>query len=93
MRKLVRPWTEEDDAQLRRLLASGASAARASVAMKRNMKDLRRRASKMGMPFPTLRLRRKRFAEAEAEQRQKEGEPLVADRVGDQTGPSGVGPV
>jgi hypothetical protein len=73
MRKLVRPWTEEDDAQLRHLLASGASAARASVAMKRNMGQLRRRASKMGMAFPDLRLRRKRLAEAAAAQKHKEG--------------------
>ena len=75
MRKLVRPWTEEDDAQLQRLLASGATAARASVAMKRNMQQLRVRARKMGMAFPNLQLRKKMLAGAEAAQRHKEGLP------------------
>jgi len=58
-RPLARPWTEEDTALLRRLVASGASAARASVAMKRNKRNLMIKARELGTPFLTLQERRK----------------------------------
>jgi hypothetical protein len=65
MRKLTRPWTDEDDALLLRLAASGASAMRASVALKKNKKHLKARARKLGTPFVVTRRRRKLQARAE----------------------------
>ena len=75
MRKLARPWTEEDDALLRKLACSGASAMRASVAMKRSKSHLISRARELGVPFADVRVQRKMRARAEEEQRQREGLP------------------
>ena len=76
MRKLLsRPWTEEDTALLQRLVATGASAARASVAMRRNKGNLVAKARELGTPFMTLREQRKVQAEAEEQQRQEQGLP------------------
>jgi hypothetical protein len=72
-RLLARPWTEEDTAFLQRLIASGASAARASVAMKRNKVNLMVKARELGMPFMSLREQRK--MQARVEERQKPGVP------------------
>jgi hypothetical protein len=74
-RPLARPWTEDDTALLQRLVASGASAARASVAMKRNKGNLMVKARELGMPFLTPREQRKMQARAEEHQRQKHGTP------------------
>jgi hypothetical protein len=71
MRKLLaRPWTQEDTALLQWLVASGASAARASVAMKRNRKNLMVKARELGIPFVTQRKQRKMRARAEDQHRQ-----------------------
>jgi hypothetical protein len=75
MRKLSRLWTEEDDALLRRLVASGASATRASVALKRSKTHTQARARELGTPFPDLRVQRQKRMRAEQEQRKKEGLP------------------
>ena len=72
MRKLVRPWMQEDDALLRRLVASGASAARASAMLKRTMANIKARARKLGTPFPNSRFKRKMQTRPEGEQRKEE---------------------
>ncbi|QHO75984.1 hypothetical protein ACH79_28620 [Bradyrhizobium sp. CCBAU 051011] len=46
-----RTWSEEDLERLRALVLSGASAVRASVALKRPLKVAKLRARKMGVPF------------------------------------------
>jgi hypothetical protein len=65
MRLLSRPWTEQDTALLKKLHASGASALRASIALKRNKLQLMARARQLGIPFMSLRERRKRQTERE----------------------------
>ena len=75
MRNLSRRWTEEDDALLRELVSAGASASRASVAMKRNRGNVMLRARRLGTPFPTLRAQRVKRMRAEEEQREKQGLP------------------
>lgn len=65
MRKLRRPWTAEETELLKRLHASGASAVRASLALKRNKTSLMQRARELGIPFLSLRERKKRQAERE----------------------------
>ena len=65
MRKLNRPWTDEDTALLKKLHASGASALRASLALKRNKQNVMIRARKLGIPFLSLRELKKRQADRE----------------------------
>ena len=50
-----RPWTDEDIERLKQLHASGASALRASVALKRNRVSVMTRALQLGIPFPSIR--------------------------------------
>ena len=54
-------WTESDAARLRALIASGASALRASVALKRSLSVTKLKARELGVPFPSeAELRAKR---------------------------------
>jgi hypothetical protein len=65
MRRLSRPWSEEDTELLKKLHAAGASALRASVALKRNKSRIMEKARKLGVPFPSLRERKKQQVERE----------------------------
>ena len=65
MRKLTRPWTDEDTERLRTLHSSGASALKAALALKRNRKNVMVRARMLGIPFLTSRERKERQAERE----------------------------
>ena len=65
MRKLTRPWTDEDTELLKRLHASGASALRASLALKRNKTRVMGKARELGIPFLSVRERKKRQTERE----------------------------
>jgi len=62
MFRLSRPWTPEDDDRIRSLAAEGASAVRASVALKRNKASVIGRARKLGCPFQTIRAAREKWA-------------------------------
>jgi hypothetical protein len=54
-------WTESDAERLRALIASGASAVRASVALKRSLSVTKLKARELGVPFPSeAELRAKR---------------------------------
>jgi hypothetical protein len=75
LRRIVRPWTEEDIARLKRLQASGASPARASVALKRSRLYVMEKARELGLPFMTMRERRKHQASREAAERVAAGLP------------------
>jgi GcrA cell cycle regulator len=52
-------WTVEQTGKLQGLVASGASAVRAAVAMKRSTSAVRAKARELGTPFPTMRETRK----------------------------------
>jgi hypothetical protein len=69
-------WTEEECERLRAHIASGGSAARASVIFKRPITSLQTQARKLGTPFPDSRVVRKqrliRCAEAEREAQRRE---------------------
>jgi hypothetical protein len=65
MRRLSRPWSDEDTELLKKLHAAGASALRASVALKRNKSRIMDKARKLGVPFASLRERKKQQAERE----------------------------
>ena len=77
MRKLTRPWTDDDTAHLQKLIASGASAMRASIVLKRNQEQIKIRARQLGTPFPNVYERRQLQARAEDEQRRREGLPNI----------------
>ena len=62
MRRLSQPWTTEDDERIRSLAAQGASAVRASVALRRNKASVTGRARKLGCPFRTISAARKKWA-------------------------------
>jgi predicted deacylase len=53
-------WSATDDEQIRLMVARGASAFRASVALKRSRPSLLQRARKLGCPFSSLREARKK---------------------------------
>lgn len=57
-------WTESDAERLRALIASGSSALRASVALKRSLSVIKMKARELGVPFPSeaeLRAKRRRI--------------------------------
>ena len=57
-------WSESDAARLRALIASGASALRASVALKRSLSVTKLKARELGVPFRSeaeLRAKRRRI--------------------------------
>ena len=57
-------WSESDAARLRALIASGASALRASVALKRSLSVTKLKARELGVPFESeaeLRAKRRRI--------------------------------
>jgi hypothetical protein len=63
MQRLSKPWTPEEDDLIRSFVAKGASAMRASVALKRNKNSVTNRARKLGCPFPTLTAAREKWAD------------------------------
>ena len=54
-RVMCRRWTSEQIDLLRRLVESGASAARASVVLKRPKLAVQNKARQLGRPFPDVR--------------------------------------
>ena len=57
-------WSESDAERLRALIASGASAIRASVALKRSLSVTKLKARELGIPFPSeaeLKAKRRRI--------------------------------
>jgi hypothetical protein len=57
MRSLRQTWTHEEDERLKELVAQGATALRASAALKRRLAMVRARARKLGCPFPPAKKR------------------------------------
>jgi hypothetical protein len=45
------PWTNEDQARLKLMMAAGASVRRIAVALKRPSDDIKQRAKDLGLPF------------------------------------------
>jgi GcrA cell cycle regulator len=61
MKLKLTSWSEEDVDRLKALIASGASAQRASVALRRSLSATKLKARDIGLPFPSEReLRAKR---------------------------------
>ena len=79
MRVLIKRWTEQDVLQLRKLHAAGASAGRASAALKKNVNYVRAKARELGLRFLTNRERKKLQQEKEMSARTAAGLPPVQD--------------
>jgi GcrA cell cycle regulator len=63
---LSKAWSESDVERLKAMVASGASALRTSIALKRSLAMTKRKASELGFPFRTdaeLRNERRRIFE------------------------------
>jgi len=63
-------WTESDAERLRALIASGSSALRASVALKRSLSVTKLKARELGVPFPSeaeLRAKRRQIFQNSAD--------------------------
>jgi hypothetical protein len=63
---LISSWSESDVERLKAMVASSASALRASIALKRSLAMTRRKANELGCPFRTaaeLRNERRRIFE------------------------------
>jgi hypothetical protein len=54
MRKTSRSWTDEDERQLREMVAKGASAVRTAVALKRTTTTIKLKARELGLKFPRV---------------------------------------
>ncbi|MDB5555452.1 MAG: hypothetical protein JWL86_5436 [Rhizobium sp.] len=52
--KLHRPWTADDDAQLRAMAEANCSALKIAARLKRSARAVRGRAQKLGLPLETL---------------------------------------
>jgi hypothetical protein len=63
MRRLVQPWTGEDEERLKALVEQGASVVRAAAALRRREVVVRERARKLGCPFTPMRIARKKWAD------------------------------
>jgi GcrA cell cycle regulator len=64
MKAKFRLWCNEEIDQLKRLVASGASALRASVALNRSVVQIKKKAREIGVPFPSeadLRAKRRQI--------------------------------
>lgn len=70
---LKKAWSESDIERLKAMVVSGASALRASIALKRSLAMMKRKANELGFPFRTdadLRNERRRtFEEAVSSRR------------------------
>jgi GcrA cell cycle regulator len=53
MKAKYRVWSEEELDRLKAVVASGASALRASVILKRSLKQIKKKARELGVPFPS----------------------------------------
>ena len=62
MRLLSKPWSPEEDEQLKAMVAVGASVVRAAAALKRRHGVVRQRARGLGCPFQPVRITRKKWA-------------------------------
>jgi len=63
-------WSESDAERLKALIASGASALRASVALKRSLSVVKLKARELGVPFQSeaeLRAKRRRIFQNSAD--------------------------
>jgi hypothetical protein len=70
LKTLKTVWNEDNNKRVMELAAAGASAARASVALKRSISSVRTQASKLGTPFLTdLTIKKKRLAKCAAADR------------------------
>jgi hypothetical protein len=56
MRRLLEPWTTQDDERLKAFATQGASVVKAAAALKRKIVSVRVRARALGCPFPPLRV-------------------------------------
>jgi hypothetical protein len=54
MEPIKGPWTEKDNARLLELVGGGASAFRASAALKRSVPSVQGQARKLGARFPSI---------------------------------------
>jgi hypothetical protein len=63
MRRLLEPWTTQDDERLKALATQGASVVKAAAALKRKIVSVRVRARALGCPFPPLRAVRQNWAD------------------------------
>ena len=61
MKPRIKPWTDEENEQLTRLAADGASPARAAALLARKIVSIQNHARKLGIRFPTLEEQRKKL--------------------------------
>jgi hypothetical protein len=73
---MPKEWTEDEIRKLKRLREIGASAVRASLALKRNKAAVRAKARELGIAFPDRRTFRTEQRMKEAEARVKAGLPM-----------------
>ena len=85
MKSISKAWSEKDLDEFKRLIGSGVSALRVSVAMKRSRAVVKQKARELGIPFPTE-------AQLRAKRRQiflnsKDGSPHLSARFGSRVSP------
>ena len=81
-----KPWTEDEIIRLKELRAAGASAGRTSVALKKSITRVRRKANQLGIPFEGAHELKRKRAEKERKASLEaglpaEGPPVFGRRV------------
>ena len=76
MRRLLEPWTPQDDEHLKAMVAQGASIIRVAAALRRRHEMVRQRARKLGCRFPPLRIARRKWANTPNKRGEGEAGPL-----------------
>ena len=85
MKSISKAWSQKDLDKLKGLIESGASALRASAALKRSRAVVKQKARELGIPFPTdaqLRSKRRQIFLNSAD-----GRPHLSARFGSRVNP------
>ena len=84
MKAKYRLWRDQEIDQLKALVTSGASALRASVALKRSVVQIKKKARELGFPFPLeadLRTKRRQIFQNSVDRPLANGPIRISDKT------------
>ena len=84
MKAKYRLWRDQEIDQLKALVTSGASALRASVALKRSVVQVKKKARELGFPFPLeadLRNKRRQIFQNSVDRALASGSVRISDET------------
>jgi hypothetical protein len=84
MKAKYKPWHDQEIDRLKALVASGVSALRASVALKRSVVQVKKKARELGFPFPLeadLRNKRRQIFQNSVDRALASGSVRISDET------------